>query len=81
MGDKLADIRAGYGPCVALVFNPVMAHFRAVILCGTWAEGKVIVWPGAGPENICYVVSKKKKNLSSAGRNHADMLSKNQALL
>ncbi len=51
----LADIRAGYGPRVALVFNPVLGHFRAVILCGTWAEGKVIVWPGAGPENICYV--------------------------
>ncbi len=41
--------------CKALVFNPVLGQFRAIILCSTWAEGKVIVWPGAGPENICYV--------------------------
>jgi len=23
---------------MTLVFNPVLGHFRAIILCGTWAE-------------------------------------------
>lgn len=48
----LADIQAGSGPCVALLFNPVVGHFRTVILCSSWAEGKVIVWPGAGQKTF-----------------------------
>ncbi len=43
------------GPVMAHVWPLSLIHFRAVILCGIWAERKVFAWPGAGPENICYV--------------------------
>jgi len=40
---------------VILVLNPDLGHYRAIILCGMWAEVKGVLWNRAGPDKISYV--------------------------
>lgn len=46
------------GLLLAMAHQSDLGHSRAIILCGMWAEGKGVVWTGAGPEKkLCGLLS------------------------